>query len=297
MPNTLLIPSEVATVAATLVGADLVLAGLISRDLESDFRKGAGTTVRVRVPGSVVAHRRDLHDTTSVLEVDELVEQQVDVKLSDHLYSKVTLSEGELDLDMTNFARQVLKPQTDALVKRIERDVVAVMQATPADTTLAYDPTNPARVFTAIRTKLRQNGVGDSAQLYAAVGSQVYADLLDGPVGSSGTTFDSPGVVRGFQVVESTRLTPTEIVGFVKPAFALVVRAPAVPDGAAYGASVSASGFALRHIMSYDDSVAADRSLLSVFAEVTAMPLAVDRENGTVDLVDHGGAVRVLATA
>ncbi|ROS57020.1 P22 phage major capsid protein family protein [Frigoribacterium sp. PhB118] len=297
MPNTLLIPAEVATVAATLVGGDLVLAGLISRDLEADFRKGAGTTVRVRVPGSVVAHRRDLHDTTSVLEVDELVEQQIDVKLNDHLYSKVTLSEGELDLDIASFAAQVLKPQTDALVKRIERYVVAVMKATPADTALAYDPANPARVFTAMRTKLRQNGVGDSAQLYAAVGSQVYADLLDGPVGSSGTTFDSPDVVRGFQVVESTRLAPTEIVGFVKPAFALVVRAPAKPDGAAYGASVSAGGFALRHIMSYDDSVAADRSLLSVFAEVTAMPLAVDREDGTVDLVEHGGAVRVLATA
>lgn len=94
-----------------------------------------------------------------------------------------------------------------------------------------------------------------------------------------------------------TFLAPTDIVGFVKPAFALVVRAPAKPDGAAYGASVSAGGFALPHIMSYDDSVAADRSLLSVFAEVTAMPLAVDREDGTVALVEHGGAVRVLASA
>ena len=297
MVNTLLVPQDVATVAAKLVGLDLNLAGMLSRDLAAEFKSGKGDTVRVRVPGAVVARTKGVFDKTTPLETDEVTEQAITVTLNDHVYSKVTLSEGDLELNLESFARQILKPQTDAVVRHVERAATATMQATPITAGVTYDASNPARIFTALRSKLRANGVPDSATLYAAVGTQVYADLLDGPVGSTGTTFDASGKVRDFTVVESTRLAPDEIVGFVPEAFTLVVRAPEVPQGAPYGASVSAEGFALRHILAYDDGVAATNSTVSAFVEVAALPLAVDREDGTVDLVQHGGAVRVRTTA
>ncbi len=58
MTNTLLVPEDIATVAAKLVGVDLNLAALVHRDLEAEFGSGSGSTVKVRVPGAVPARTR-----------------------------------------------------------------------------------------------------------------------------------------------------------------------------------------------------------------------------------------------
>ncbi|WIB66227.1 P22 phage major capsid protein family protein [Curtobacterium sp. MCBD17_035] len=296
MPNQLLTPDNIAGTAAALVGKGLGLAALLHRDLEADFSAGSGDTVKVRVPGAIAVQTKGIYDTTTPLVRGSISEQSIDVKLTTHAYDSVVLSEGDMDLEIGDFAKQILLPQADAIVNYVERTVAATLKATP-ETELSYDPAAPARVFTQIRRQLRDNGVPTTATLIAAVGSGVMADLIDGPIGSSGTTFDADGKVRGFQIVESTRLAANEIVAFVPEAFALVVRAPASPDGAPYSASVKSEGFALRHIRSYDPSLAVDTSLLSAFVGVQAMPLAIDNEDGTVTLKPNAGAVRVLTAS
>jgi hypothetical protein len=293
MANALLTPELIARVAANLVGHDLNLAKLIARDLEADFSAGTGNTVKIRVPGAVAAQTRSIFDTSTPLVSDEIAEQYINVELTHHVYDNVVLSEGDLDLEIKDFGLQVLKPQAMAIVKHVERAVATVLKATPAVTGITYASGTPAKAFTQIRRKLRDNGVPTETPIIAAVGSGVYADLLDGPVG----TFDADGKVRGITVVESTRLAPNEIVAFVREAFTLVVRAPQVPDGAPYGASVTEDVFALRHIRAYDTTVAADRSLVSAFVGVQALPLAVDNEDGTVTLVANGGAIRLVTGA
>ncbi|WP_181578371.1 P22 phage major capsid protein family protein [Arthrobacter sp. AQ5-05] len=291
MANTLLIAEQTARVAATIVGQDMNLAALVHRDLEADFAAGKGATVKVRVPGAVASQTRGIYDTSTPLVSDEIAEQSIDVTLTEHVYDKVALSEGTLNLDIKSFSEQVLRPQSLAVAKHVERAVAAVMKATPEDIAIAHDPLAPAKTFTQIRRKLRTAGVSTDEALFAAVGPGVYAELLDHDA------IDDNGKVRGIEIHESTRLADDEIVGFIRPAFALVVRAPQVPNGAPYGASITEGGFALRHIMSYDDNVAADRSLVSAFVGVKAMPLPVDLENGTIELRENGGAVRVLTSA
>ncbi|MFJ4168753.1 P22 phage major capsid protein family protein [Paenarthrobacter sp. NPDC089714] len=293
MTNSFLTAENIARTAANLVGQDLGLAGKVYRDLEADFAAGKGNKVKVRVPGAVAAQTRSVYDTSTPLVSDEIAEQSIDVELTDHVYDNVVLSEGDLDLEVVDFSKQVLIPQATAIVKYVEKAVATAMKATPETAAIAYSAAAPAKTFTQIRKALRDNGVPTEAPLVAAVGSGVYADLLDGPAG----TWDESGKVRGFEIIESTRLASDEIVGFVKEAFALVVRAPQVPQGAPFGASVTDGGFSLRYIRSYDGTVAADRSLVSAFVGVQAMPLAVDNENGTISLVDNGGAVRVLTAA
>ncbi|MFC9559597.1 P22 phage major capsid protein family protein [Agromyces sp. NPDC056965] len=291
MTNDFLTADHVAPIAAGLVGADLGLAGLVYRDLEADFSAGQGDTVKVRVPGAVASQSRGIYDTSTPLVQGAITENSIDVKLTEHVYDSVPLSEGDLDLDIVDFGKQVLLPQTSAVVKHVERAVATAMSATPETTAITYAAASPAKAFTAIRTTLRDRGVPTEARLIAAVGSGVYGHLLDAEA------IDENGKVRGFEIVESTRLASDEIVAFIPEAFALVVRAPQVPDGAPFGASVNEGGFALRWIRSYDATVAVDRSLVSAFVGVKAMPLAVDRENGTVELVANGGAVRVLTAA
>ncbi|GGE86560.1 P22 phage major capsid protein family protein [Mycetocola zhadangensis] len=302
MSNTFTTASDLATVAAKIVGLDLNLAGHVYRDVAADFSSGQGSTVRIPVPGAVKTNTISIYNTTVPLVASELNEQGIDVTLSTHAYSRVPLADGHLDLDITDLARQVLAPQAQSIVRYVETEVAAALTATPETTSITYDPANPARSFTAIRRKLRDNGVKADAPMIAAVGSDVFADLLDGPTGSAGTTFDANGKVRGFTVVESTRLAPGEIVGFIKEAFALVVRAPRVPDGASFGHSVTTqnddgTSFAVRYIRDFDSALAIDTSLVSAYVAAQALPLAVDREDGTVALVENGGAIRVLTAA
>ena len=106
--------------------------------------------------------------------------------------------------------------------------------------------------------------------------------------------------MRGFEIHESRRIRADEVVAFVREALSLVVRAPEPPAGAAFAASVRAEGdspFALTHIQAFDVSTGSDRSIVEALVAVVPMPLAVDRENGTVELVPHGGAVRVDTAA
>jgi len=294
--------NHVAVVAAKLVGKDFNLASLISRDVEAEFAPGKGNKVRVPVPAAIPTRTRGVYDKTTALVADELSEQFIEVTLADHIYNLAILSEGDLSLSIKDYASQVLAPQTRAIAAKIEALTAATMTATPAATGITYAAATPAKAFTAARRELRGNGVPGDAILRAAVGSSVYADLLDAPVGQG---FDADGKVRGFEVIESTRLDAEDIVAFIPQAFTLVARAPMVPQGAAYGASImtpvlddeNGAQFAVRVVNDYDSNVAADRSLVGTFAAVQAMPLPVDQEDGTVDLVDHGGAVRIATGA
>jgi len=293
MANAFLTSDNIARVATRLVSDDLNLAALVSRDLEAEFRPGGSNIVRVRVPGAVVAQTRSIFDTSTPLVSDEIAEQFINVTLSTHVYDNVVLSEGSLDLSIEDFTAQVLVPQARAIAAYIERVTATAMSAVPETTSIAYSATSPAKTLTAMRKQLRDNGVAEDQELIAVVGSGVYADLLEAET----VTMEAGGKVRGFTVIESTRIPSDEIIAFVRDAFTLVVRAPEVPDGAPYGASISEGGFALRHIRSYDGTVAADRSLVSAFVAVQPMPLSVDNEDGTVSLVAHGGVVRVVTTA
>ncbi|MEV8272553.1 hypothetical protein [Microbacterium sp. NPDC077184] len=302
MSNTILerLP-DVATIAARVVGVDLNLAALISRDVEADFSAGKGATIRIPVPAAIPTRTRGIYDTTTTLVADDLEEQYIEVTLSDHLYNLAILSEGDLSLDIADYAAQVLRPQARAIATKIEALTASAMTAVPATTSITYAAATPAKAFTAARRVLRSNGVPGEVPLQAAVGSNVYADLLDAPTGSG---FDADGTVRGFTVTESTRLDADDIVAFIPQAFSLVVRAPLVPAGASYGASIKTPvdregsvPFAIRVVNDYDSGVAADRSLVSTFAAVTPLPLPVDREDGTVDLVEHGGVVRLATGA
>lgn len=292
MTNTLNTPGNIASLAAVLVGKDLGLAALVYRNVEADFAAGLGATVRLSVPGAVPARTRGSNAITA-LESDSITEQSISVVLDTEAYSRVILSDQDLDLDLKDFGSQVLLPQTGAIVKYVERTLATAMQATPA-TIVTYDAAAPAKAFTAIRAALRTNGVQGSAHLFAAVGSTVYGDLLDGPAG----TFDADGKVRGVTVVESTRLAATEVVAFIPEAFALVVRAPLAPQGAPFGASVKVDDgdtkFAIRHIRAFEPAIGADTSLVTAFVGVQAMPLAVDDEAGLVTLVPNGGVIRVV---
>lgn len=293
MPNNFTI-SEAAQVAVNLFGNYDGLASLVYRDVEAMFRGKQGATVNVRQPGAVPLRTRGVYDNETPVVTDKVTEASVPVELKEHLHTVVGLSAGDLDLNIDDFRDRVLAPQITAALKGLDKRLATIMQETPA-TTLAYDANDPGRLFSAARKTLRDRGVGTDVPLHAAVGSQVFADLEDAPL--SVRTYDDNGLVRGFTVTESTRLAADEAVFFIPEAFALAVRAPEKPEGVAFGESVKTDDFALLYMRDYDSSVLGDRSIVSAFAGVKALPLCVDNEDGTVTQTEHGGAVRVDTAA
>lgn len=297
-------PTQVVGVGLELVVQDLVLAATMSRDFEDEFGGGKGASVNVRVPAVLAARERALHETGAIT-VDEIVESTVPVALQTHAYSAVDVDDAHLTLEIEDFARQVLSPQTLAVVESIENRAVQTMQALPETTSIAWDAANPAKAFTAARKTLRDLGI-PAAGMYAAVGTQVYADLLDSKAledasqsGSTSALREAVvGRLRGFNVLESNRLGETEIVFYNRAAFALAVRAPKVPDGASFGKSQASNGFALRWVKDYDAARMSDRSVLSTFVGCQSMTVATTARDVDGKAIRQVPAIRIdTATA
>jgi hypothetical protein len=303
--NTFVDPTSVVRLGLALVVQDLVLAATMNRDYEADFGGGKGATVNVRVPAVLAARDRGLHDTGAIT-ADEILEDTVPVSITGAVYSAVFVDDADLTLSVEDFGRQVLAPQVLAVVENLEDKGVAAMQAVAETTSIAYDAAAPEKTFTAARKALRDLGIPASG-LFAAVGTGIYADLLDAKAitdasqsGSTGALREATvGRVRGFEVVESNRLADKEMVFYHRSAFTLAIRAPKVPDGVSFGESKAEKGFAMRWIKDYDSMTTRERSVVSTFVGVQAMTVATTEKHGEflADGVtpnpDEGKAIRV----
>ncbi|USL85085.1 major head protein [Arthrobacter phage SWEP2] len=291
MANDFFTPGEAARVLANLANEDAFLSALVSRNFANDLMAGGkgGAPIAIKIPTTLIARERGIDDVTSNIVMDEIAETSVTLNLSRvHDYSAVPLSEADLTLNLTDFAAQVLGPQAEAIVDALEHKVATALLAVPetelmdgaaVPAPIAYDPADPTKYFTQIRKTLRKNGVALNG-LQMIVGAEVYANLLDAKAledaSASGSTAalreGGVGRVRGFNVVESTRVPDTEILAFHRDAVTLATRAPVTPRGASFGASVAEKGFSLRWIRDYLVDKTVERSFVSTFSGVAILP-------------------------
>ncbi|QOP65136.1 major head protein [Arthrobacter phage Phives] len=307
MANTFYTAEQVAKVAVAMATQDSYLGALVNRNFENDLLGGGGKgrTVNVRVPSALIARSRGIDDVTTNIVLDSLTETTVPVTLGEHIYNAVGLSEGDLSLNLEDFSKQVLSVQVDAVVDSVEEEVATALRGVTLDTGVKWDEANPVKTFTEIRKILRKRGVPQTG-LNVVVGTNVYGALLDAKAitdasesGSTAALRDgNVGQIRGFQIVESTRVDDDEIIAFHRDAFTLAVRAPIVPAGASFGQSVSSGGYSLRYLRDYDVTKTMDRSMVSTFAGVAEMPLYkvvrdYDAKTATVEEVPGGAAFRM----
>ena len=304
MANTLYTATQVAQVAAVFAEQDAYLSALVNRNFENDLLGGGGKnkTVNVRIPSALIARARDIDEVTASIVMDDLVESTFSITLGTHAYSAVPLSEGDLSLRLVDFGRQVLKPQVDAVVDFCENEVtktltgLAELNSLAAGAPAAYDAANPKATMVALRKLLRKNGVPQTG-LNAIVGTDVYADLLAAnsivDASQSGSTQalreGQIGRIYGFNVVESTRVGAKEIIVFHRDAVTLAVRAPVVPAGASFGASVSQGGFNLRYMRDYNADKTVDRSIVGTFVGAALVPMRTITRN-------YGASTATIAT-
>jgi N4-gp56 family major capsid protein len=270
---------KLSATALALLDRQVVLANLIQRDSGAEFTGAKGDTVNIKRPTRLAGAEQALRaDNSGGIVSESLNEWSIPVQLNRHIYSAVDLSDAELTLDVTNFAEQVLTPQTSTVARRIERAVAAILETAPTigevQTDAAGDPVDARAVRRALvkaRNKLNRNDVPLSGR-YAVVGADVESALLNDPDLVPVNTSGSSEVLReamigrlaGFNIVVSNDIDPRTAICLHPSAYILVNRAPVVPVSA-QGSSSSVEGLALRLVRDYNSHTASDRSFVSSY--------------------------------
>jgi len=301
---------QVATVAAKLVQQDGFLSALVSKNYEQEFlgEGSGGRPIKVKYPTTLIARSREIDNTTDNIVLDAIAETSTTVTLSKAMdYSAIPLSEADLNLNLKDFSSQVLKPQSQAIQDAIEHKLASTLLAVPEPVAFdaVYSASDPVKYLTALRKFLRDNGVPQEG-INLVVGTEIFANFLDAKaitdVSESGSTAalreGQVGKVRGFTIVESTRVDDVELVAFHRDAVTLVTRAPAVPAGANFGAQISEGGYSLRYMRDYDALKTVDRSIVATFSGVGILPtFKVERDYDTravtVSPIENGGVIHI----
>lgn len=285
MANDFYTAENLAALGLELIGGDLNLAQTVNRSYESNFGGGKGSAVNIRKPATLKARTRTLGSTAAIT-TDDVSEDVVSVSLTDEIYSAVPLTDAEMTLQIEDFGRQVLKPQTDAIVYDVEALVSDFLGDVTPDIDATWTADGVLAPFAAARKELRKNGVRDTGR-FAAVGVNVYAALLEKltlqVAGSTDALRDGSAGVRvsGFTVVENNSIDDDLAVFYHRDAVHLAVRAPVVPQGVTFGASMAANGMAIRAIRDYDASTLQDRSVLSTFVGIDSLGMVQRQADGT----------------
>lgn len=288
--NTFYTPEQLASVALGLVAGDLGIANTVSRSYEANFSGGRGFSVNVKRPGVLAARLRDGTGAlpgkqNTAITSDAVAETVQAVTLDTEVYSAVDITDAELTLKIEDFARQVTKPQTDAIVQKVEALLAAALEAvTP---TIDVDLATKASVigaFSTARSTFRKNDVPVDGMV-AVCGVDAYAAILDFDLakveGNPGASAAVTVPVRGFQVIEHNGIADDRIVFYHRDAFHLAMRAPVVPQGVTFGASMAANGVAMRLVRDYDSSLLVDRQVLNTYLGIDTLGV-VRQSTGSV---------------
>lgn len=294
MANRFLKPEVIASAALGLLERDLVLTNLVWTDGDFNFVGAKNDTVTIRIPARLKAREYGWrNDRSEAIVMDELHEDRIDVSLHKDIYSAVPVTDEELTLDIADFGEKILAPQTRAIAEAVDDNVAALIENAPYRTTLPLDGRDPYVSVVAARKALNRSFVPKGGR-YLLVGSDVEEKIL---LSERFNRMDSTGEgaavsalqeatvgrIAGFTVVTSEAIDPEAAYAFVPSAFAVATRAPAIPDGAAFGASQAYQGLAMRWIRDYDSARLRDRSVVNIFGGFNVMrdPVGDERPDGT----------------
>lgn len=279
MANTLFTPTQAAgSVLAALRGLS-VLPRTVRMDYSADFVAGKGQVVNVLGPvtaGEAKKYTKANRDARDAIEFNDLGQAWVPVKLDEQVYNAVRLPDDWATFTLTSLEQQVLIPQAesvvDGLAKPLTDLIAATAAASPAVKDLAADGSNLFEVLAGLRKALNARKVPTQDRTLA-VGPGVAAAILTNPNLTRANEAGTDDALReatigrlfGFDIVEAYDLPEDFMAAYHRDAFAFVTRPSRVPEGAAYGATVSQDGFALRHIMHYNPTQLEDQSIVDTF--------------------------------
>ncbi len=308
MANTFLKPTVINRTALGLLEREIVLPNTVWKFGEADFRGAANDTVTMRLPAILTARDYEWRTRNNPIVVDDITEIPVPIALDKHPYSAVAVTDEQLTLDIVSFAEQVLRPQVRAVAEKLEGYIATTLGTAPYKSTVTFAEAtdDPYKVAVRARRELNKNKVPFSDR-FLVMGADVEAAFLNSDKlvkvnesGSDSALRDAViGRLAGFTLLTSNALPATAAYAYHRSAIAFANVAPAVPEGAAMGASETYEGLAMRWLRDYDPNFLRDRSVTSAFAGVTSVndgPLIDADADTQVDDPSNVRAVKITFT-
>lgn len=286
----------ISGVALELLSRQLVLPRTVTMAPPGDFTGPNGGTITVRVPQPSAS--RTQGSPGAALTADDVSEIPVDLTLS-HVYHLKNVTDQEMSYSIEDFARQVTRPQVEAVAIGAENLLTTVMNGLAVEgDEYTFDTSSPTggeeaetrRVLLAAR-KFLSDAHAPVTDRWLACGTSIYNRILrlitptsigEGDFGDA-LRAAMVGRMYGFNVVESSGLDATEAVAYHKSGFVMVVKAPVSPRGATESFAVANQGIALRQVFQYAAATAQDQSLISTLAGAAAVYEDGTGTNGTTN--------------
>lgn len=288
MANTFLTQERIASMTLGLLHRQIVLPRLVTRMGVAEFRGVKNDTVNVRVPARLTAREYAWRNSRgSDITLDDIEELSVPVSLDTHPYSAVRITDEELTLNIEDFGSQVLQPQVLAVAEKLESILATEMARANYASTIVLDNADNAawNAIIEARRLLNVENVPDDGRRVIVLGSNVEKEFLTTDLfvkanESGGTSVLDNAILgrkAGFTIVGNCNaISPNKAYAFHPTAFALATAAPAIPDGATFGASQTYEGLAMRWLRDYDAAKLADRSVVSAFCGAASIEDARD---------------------
>lgn len=130
MANTLITPSIIAKVGLATLWNNMVLAGLVWRDFDPDFRGNQGDTITIRKPAIFTANT---FNRASGITIQDAVEQSMPLTLNTIADVSFAITSEDLTLKLDDFAGRLLNPAIMAIVEKVDTDLAnALVNASAA---------------------------------------------------------------------------------------------------------------------------------------------------------------------
>lgn len=286
------IQDEVA-IAATAIGLlvrDTGLASTVWRDpvAPEQFARKQNDTVSIYLPAYAVANKRALRANAARAR-RTLKERKVDVSLENDLQVDVPLTDENQTLDLESLVRNVIAPSVGAIVRAYDEEVAAVMEAATFEVDVDWDENAPYETLVDLWQALDDASVPANDR-HLVVGSTLMAQLKKDDLLVSANRSGSVSTLRrgvlddiaGFTSIRGSNfVSPTFGAAYHRTAFALASRAPAVPDGVAWGNVQSSDGFAIRVMQHLSDAGTGD--LLNIVYHDSWFGITEVTDNGEID--------------
>lgn len=280
MPNTYIKAPRYAALAVAALNRRVVLPNVFTKFDGAAFIGALDDTVTFKLPGVTQARDYEWRTRTNPIVLDKIGRTSISIKLDTHTYSAVPITDEELTLDLSEFGTEILDPQTNALIERLEGKVMAGLRAAPFKVTnlnavAADDPYDWA--LGADATLDAQFTPQDGRKLLLGANAWRWIMKSDALVKYDPSQAQSAfrratiAQIANFEIVKSPRLAPNEIFAVHPSALVLANVAPGNPDGATYSYRTQAQGFGVRVLKDYDPNFLRDRSIVSTFTGISSV--------------------------
>lgn len=254
MANNFITPQEVADAAISNLYENAVMAQLVNRNYDEAFANKVGETVSVPKRTTFEAKQFDRGDG---IEVQDVNEDSVDVKLDKFKDVSFAVTAEDLTLNIRDFNEQLLKPAMEAIWQQIDADLLSLL----SDVSQSVESTGDGDVIIDAGEKLNTSKVPFDNRRMVAGPKETSNFLKDDAFTHADKRGDTDGLRNaeigrkyGFDNYMDQHVSDTSAraVGFHRDAFVLATRPLAMPKGAQNAATRDYNGFGLRVVYDYD---------------------------------------------